>query len=351
MASVENYLQLAERPNTRRSYAAAVRHFEVEWRGLLPATPDAIAAYLAAYADTQAISTLKARLAGLARWHLDHGFQDPTKSPVVRRVLKGIRSVHNVSPRQARPIEFALLERVSSWLACEVNQRAGEGDAGQAVRLRRLRDHAILLLGFWRGFRSDELANLRFENVQVEPGVGLTCFLGRSKGDRQATGRHFECPALSKLCPVSAFIQWRDASRLTTGPVFRRIDRWGHVSDQGVASTTVVPWLRALFTAAGVDQAAAYSSHSLRRGFANWARSSGWDLKELMEYVGWRDANSALRYLDRDTESLAHRFERGLKVSRTKGDQAENSEAAEPGRSAPPASAKVVQLPARRQAK
>lgn len=41
-----------------------------------------------------------------------------------------------------------------------------------------------------------------------------------------------------------------------------------------------------------------YSSHSLRRGFATWATRSGWDQKALMGYVGWRDAKSALRYVD-----------------------------------------------------
>jgi integrase len=313
LASVENYIQLAERPNTRRSYAAAVRHFEVEWRGLLPATPDAIAEYLATYATTQAISTLKTRLAGLARWHLDHGFQDPTKAPVVRRVLKGIRTAHNAAPRQARPIEFELLQHVSKWIEAELLQLTDDDD-DRIWRLRRTRDQAMLLLGFWRGFRSDELTSLRFEHVQVEPGVRLTCFVPRSKADMQSVGQQFECPALSKLCPVSAFIRWQAESGLSSGPVFRPIDRWGHLSDRGLASTTIVPWLRQLFTQAGVDQAAAYSSHSLRRGFANWARSSGWDLKELMNYVGWRDVNSALRYLRTDRDTLAARFERGLEA-------------------------------------
>jgi hypothetical protein len=353
LASVENYIQLAERPNTRRSYAAAVRHFEVEWRGLLPATPDAIAEYLATYATTQAISTLKARLAGLARWHLDHGFQDPTKSPVVRRVLKGIRTAHNSTPRQARPIEFELLERVSDWIEADLKQLSSDHEGDRTQRLRRTRDQAMLLLGFWRGFRSDELTRLQFEYVQVEPGVRLTCFIPRSKTDRQSLGQEFESPALSKLCPVSAFIRWQEVSGLTSGPVFRAIDRWGHLSDQSLAPTTIVPWLRKLFAAAGVNEAAAYSSHSLRRGFANWARSSGWDLKELMQYVGWRDVNSALRYLENDREKLAARFERGLGTDRSRrvppALQPPTSTASRSGRTRP--GANVVQLPIRRNVK
>lgn len=41
-----------------------------------------------------------------------------------------------------------------------------------------------------------------------------------------------------------------------------------------------------------------FSSHSLRRGFATWANAQGWDTKSLMEYVGWKDVQSAMRYID-----------------------------------------------------
>lgn len=315
MGTVESYLELAERPNTVRSYAAAVRHFETEWRGLLPASAEMIADYLAAFAATLSVNTLEARLAGLARWHQDYGFPDPTRTQLVRRVLKGIRTAHNKPEKKARPVEFEQLELVCTWMEDRF-QQPGAASSGlpqdRLEHLRRARDSAMLLIGFWRGFRSDELTSLRFEHITVRPGVDMSCFIPRSKADRQAVGRSFQCPALSKLCPVTAFERWRNASGLDSGPVFRRIDRWGHVSGEAMAPGSVVPWLRDLFRAAGVQEAGSFSSHSLRRGFANWAKSSGWDLKELMEYVGWKDVNSALRYLDRDNEDLAAKFESAL---------------------------------------
>ncbi|MFO1262480.1 MAG: site-specific integrase [Rhodoferax sp.] len=304
MASVETYTQLAERTNTRRSYASAVQHFEVEGRGALPATAEAIAAYLAQYAGTHSISTLRARLAGLSRWHQDHGFVDPTKAPLVSRVLKGIRAAHNAPQKQARPLEFGLMEQVSDWLKAEQNRL----DPSDPRYLRTLRDQAMLLIGFWRGFRSDELTRLQFEHVSIKEGVGMQCFLPYSKGDRESAGRTFLCPALPILCPVTAYRQWKVALGKTSGPVFRGIDQWGNVSEQGLAAGSVVPWLRSLFEAAGVPDHDAYSSHSLRRGFATWAKSSGWELKELMAYVGWTDVNSALRYLELSEEDLGARF-------------------------------------------
>ena len=305
-----DYIEAAERDNTRRSYASAIRHFEIEWKGLLPSTADAIARYLADYAPTLAINTLRQRLAALSRWHADQGFADPTKSPLVRQVLKGIRSIHAVPEKRARPLELAVLQQIDQWLDVAIGNAQRSGD--RPALLRQTRNRSLMLLGFWRGFRSDELVNLRVENIEVTPGQGMACYLGRTKGDRQLQGRVFKCPALSRLCPVTAFNAWIDLAGLTEGPVFRKIDRWGNVADESLHADSLIPLLRSLFAEAGVESPEEYSSHSLRRGFAGWTRASGWDIKELMEYVGWKDVKSAMRYLDASDSSLQARFEQGL---------------------------------------
>lgn len=63
---------------------------------------------------------------------------------------------------------------------------------------------------------------------------------------------------------------------------------------------------------AGLLSAGAFSSHCLRRGFANWANDNGWDVRSLMEYVGWRDMKSAMRYIDTADSFGKHRIEQGL---------------------------------------
>ncbi|WP_247392581.1 hypothetical protein [Ralstonia pseudosolanacearum] len=88
MTDVDRYLEAATRDNTRRSYQSAVRHFEVEWGGFLPASADSIARYLAAHAQTVSINTLRQRLAALAQWHLAQGFPDLTRVIHVRKVPK-----------------------------------------------------------------------------------------------------------------------------------------------------------------------------------------------------------------------------------------------------------------------
>lgn len=315
MSNVDDYLKAAERQNTLSSYASAIRHFEEEWKGLLPASSDAIARYLADYASSLSGNTLRHRLAALSRWHLDQGFADPTKTTTIRQLLKGIRTVHNTPENRAKPLDLEVLERVDRWLAENIERSQRQGD--NASMLRFTRDRSLILLGFWRGFRSDELARLTVENVQIVSTEGMTCYLDRSKGDRQTLGKTYKCPSLSRLCPVTAFAQWTALAKLHDGPVYRGIDRWGNVSRKAMHPNSMIPLLRNMLSLAGVSDVKEYSSHSLRRGFAGWARASGWDIKELMEYVGWQDIKSAMRYLDTPDAELQNRFEQGLQKGRT----------------------------------
>jgi integrase len=307
MSSVEHYRQAATRANTQRSYRAAIEHFEVAWGGFLPATADSITRYLADHAQTLALNTLKLRLAALARWHQEQGFPDPTKAPIVRQVLKGIRECHPAQEKRAKPLQLEPLRQLVEWLTTQA--------ADPHQRLRATRDRTLVLLGFWRGFRSDELTRLQVEQVRVFSGEGLILFLPRSKTDRTSQGREYRVPALNQLCPVAAYQDWLALSGLTEGAVFRSIDRWGHLSVSALNPQSIVPLLRSLLASAGVPDAHQYSSHSLRRGFASWAGSNGWDVQALMEYVGWKDIKSAMRYIERADPFARGRVEAALPPS------------------------------------
>jgi integrase len=295
MSDLDRYLQAATRDNTRRSYRAAIEHFEVKWGGFLPATADSVARYLVAHAEELSINTLKLRLSALAQWHNSQGFADPTKAPVVRKVFKGIRALHPAQEKQAEPLQLQDLQRVIDWLEHEVQAAREQQD--RPLLLKAYRDRALILLGFWRGFRSDELCRLQIEHVQAQAGKGITLYLPRSKGDRENLGQTYQAPALLKLCPVQAYIDWITEAALVRGPVFRSIDRWGNLNEEGLHANSIIPLLRQALQRAGIA-AENYTSHSLRRGFATWAHQSGWDLKSLMSYVGWKDMKSAMRYVE-----------------------------------------------------
>ncbi|EGH70012.1 site-specific integrase [Pseudomonas syringae] len=295
MNDVDRYIEAATRDNTRRSYRAAIEHFEVTWGGFLPATSESVARYLASHAGTLSVNTLKLRLSALAQWHVSQGFVDPTKAPMVRKVIKGIRALHPAQEKQAEPLQLQDLEKVIAWLEIEIHEAKAQHDQPRLLRGRR--DSALILLGFWRGFRSDELCRLQVQDVKTIADSGISLYLPRSKGDRDNLGRTYQTPALQRLCPVQAYIEWINCAALVRGPVFRAVDRWGNLSEEGLHANSVIPLLRQALQRAGIA-AEHYTSHSLRRGFASWAQSNGWDLKSLMSYVGWRDIKSAMRYID-----------------------------------------------------
>ncbi|GFZ60614.1 recombinase [Pseudomonas amygdali pv. eriobotryae] len=295
MNDVDRYIDAATRDNTRRSYRAAIEHFEVTWGGFLPATSESVARYLASHAGKLSVNTLKLRLSALAQWHVSQGFADPTKAPMVRKVIKGIRALHPAQEKQAEPLQLQDLEKVIAWLENEIGDAEAQHDQPRLLRCRR--DSALILLGFWRGFRSDELCRLQVQDVKAIARSGISLYLPRSKGDRDNLGRTYQTPALQRLCPVQAYIEWINCAALVRGPVFRAVDRWGNLGEEGLHANSVIPLLRQALQRAGIA-AEHYTSHSLRRGFASWAHSNGWDLKSLMSYVGWRDIKSAMRYID-----------------------------------------------------
>jgi hypothetical protein len=223
MDDMHRYLEASTRANTVRSYQSAVRHFEIDWGGHLPATADSVARYLTAYAAQLSINTLKQRLAALAHWHAEQGFADPTRTPLVKKVLKGIRALHPATEKQAVPLQLTALGDAADWLETAATHARRGGDIARAMRCER--DRALMLLGFWRGFRADELTRRCIEHIDVQPGEGLTVFLPRSKTDRENQGRTLKVPALARWCPIDATQTWIAAAGRTEGPLFCGISR------------------------------------------------------------------------------------------------------------------------------
>jgi hypothetical protein len=226
MSKIDHYLHAGTRDNTRVAYQSAVRHYEIEWGGFLPATSENIAQYLVDHAEKLAINTLRQRLAALAQWHIDQGFPDPTKAPLVKKVIRGIQREHPAQEKQAKPFQLEQLGMVDRWLDQAITTASASGN--RAAELRHTRDRALLLLGFWRGFRGDELTRLQVEYIEVSPGHGMSFFLPHTKGDRQNKGVTLKAPALKQFCPVAAYIAWKEAAELDSGPVFRSVNRWGN---------------------------------------------------------------------------------------------------------------------------
>ncbi|MFB8828738.1 site-specific integrase [Azotobacter sp. CWF10] len=294
MSEIERYLQAGTRENTRRSYQAAIEHFEVSWG--LSAGDQRQRGALSGRPRRQAVAQhpeVAARRPGPVAHH--PGLSRSDQGAGGASGAQGHSGLASCAGKQAAPLPLQHLKQAVDWLDAEADEASARNDSATLLRCRR--DAALLLIGFWRGFRSDELCRLEVERIQAVAGVGMEIHLPRSKGDRDFLGTTYRAPALKRLCPVQAYLDWIALAGLVQGPVFRRLDRWGNLGADGLNPNSLIALLRQILRRTGVP-AESYSSHSLRRGFATWAAANGWDLKSLMGYVGWKDVKSAMRYID-----------------------------------------------------
>jgi integrase len=104
--------------------------------------------------------------------------------------------------------------------------------------LSGLRDKAILLLGFAGAFRRSELVGLQFRDVQIGD-AGLIITLRRSKTDQEGASFTKGIPVgtSNMTCPKYALEAWLQLAGIIAGPIFRPVDRWGHVGNRVVSAS------------------------------------------------------------------------------------------------------------------
>lgn len=258
--SVAYYLEAAQSVATRKAYASDVREYLASGANL-PATTADVVEYLASSGHLS-LATLKRRLAAFADVHASAGLADPTKSPVVRKLLRGIARVHGAASASAAPLRADDLARVVAAIPSD---------------LGGLRDKALLLVGFACALRRSELVALHVNDVSLIDGRS-TLVVRRSKSDQFGQGRQLALPRLNgPLCPVGALKGWLTAAGIGNGPVFRAINRWKQVGTAALSSATVrdVVRLRAKKAGIAID---GLSAHSLRSGFAVSALDAGMSL-------------------------------------------------------------------------
>ncbi len=280
------YIAGARADNTRRAYRADWADF-VTWCGAhgfatLPAAPETIAMYLAALAERAKPATIQRRISAISRAHQAAGHEAPTRAAVVRETWAGIRRTKGTAQAGKAPLVTAELRRMIE---------AMDDD------LLALRDRALLLLGFAGAFRRSELVGLAMEDLS-HTADGLVVVLRRSKTDQDGAGAKKGIPygRDERTCPVRAVVKWAEAARITTGPLFRRVDRHGHVGAKALTDQTVALVIKRLAAGAGLEPSQ-YAGHSLRAGLATAAAIAGASERAIMNQTGHRSAMMVRRYI------------------------------------------------------
>ena len=255
---VARYVRSSLAENSRRAYLSDLAQFE-SWGGSIPATSETVASYLAARADTLAVASLVRHVASISKAHRARGLPSPTGSELVRATMQGIKRTRRSAKREAKPLLRDDLLMVLDAM----------GDA-----LKDLRDRALLLIGFAGALRRSELVGLDAADVEhVRQGIVL--HLRRSKTDQEGQGRRIGIPfGRGRWCPVAALDGWLAASGISEGPIFRPVDRHGHIHSTRLSGEAVSLVVRERAADAGLDPLR-FSGHSLRAGLATSAAQAG----------------------------------------------------------------------------
>lgn len=289
----KDYAAAGMAANTRRAYEADWQNFTT-WCATagvdaLPAHANTVALYLTDQAGKVSVATLARRLAGIRAAHRHAGETAPA-SFGLEQVWSGIRRAHG---RPARPKRAMMVTDLRRAVQAAPDTLTG------------LRDRALLLIGFAGALRRSELTAIELEGEGAGPvrvrfvAGGIEILIDRSKADQLGDGAVVGIPhgANPESCPVLALRAWLDKSGITSGPVFRGIDRWGRISATGLTPNVVARIVKDGAVRIGLDPAA-FAGHSLRSGLATSAALSGKaDALTIQRHLRHAKGDTTARYI------------------------------------------------------
>ncbi len=284
------YVDAATANNTRRAYDAAWRAFETwcQSNGLdpLPALPSTVGLYLTSAADEVKVSTLRLRLAAIARRHRDNDLSLDTGHPAIRKIMQGVARTKGSAPKKKEAATDVILR--------DAIRAYASGDAAKAKR-----DKAILTVGFFAALRRSELAAIDIEHVTfTDEGALIT--LPRRKTDQEGHGTVIGLPHKDDVitCPVAALKAWMESVQSTSGPLFRSVSRGGRVLTNRIGDRDVARIVKDATGAAGYD-ADTFGGHSLRAGFITTCARKGVPERIIATQSGHKSINVLRGYVRR----------------------------------------------------
>ena len=270
-------LKTSKAANTLRAYKADFRDFTMfcNKNGLksMPTEPKIITIYLTHLSKSSKFSTLKRRLASISVIHKFNGHYLDIKHPIITENLLGIKRVKGTYQRAKKPILINDLKLILNAIAKDNNQ------------INRIKNKALLLIGFSGGFRRSELVEIDKEDVEFVA-EGVKIFVKRSKTDQSGEGMTKGIPYFSNsnYCPVVSLKNWITKGSINTGKIF-------DMSDKNVALI-----IKKYAAIAGLDKNK-YSGHSLRSGFATSTAELGAEERSIMAMTGHKTTQMVRRYI------------------------------------------------------
>ena len=285
-----NNLKLSKANNTLRAYKSDFKDFGIfcakHGFSSMPTEPKVVSLYLTHLSSNSKISTLRRRLVSIGVVHKLKGHYLDTKHPIIIENLMGIKRQKGSIQIGKKPILINHLKQIINVI-----------DDQKIEKIKKLRNRALILIGFGGGFRRTELISIDYEDLDfVEEGVKIT--LRRSKTDQFGEGLIKGLPYFSneKYCPVTSLKNWINLSKIKTGPIFRRFSKGPTLTGHRLTDQSVVLIIKDCLKTAGIENQN-FSGHSLRSGFATVAAESGADERSIMAMTGHKTTQMVRRYI------------------------------------------------------
>jgi integrase len=158
------------------------------------------------------------------------------------------------------------------------------------------------LIGFAGALRRSELVGLDLEHVTWTR-QGMRLLIVRSKTDQTGEGAELGIPRgqSPETCPVAALKAWLRAAAITSGPLFRKVTRWGVVEPARLHPDAVRQILRKRAAQAGIKGTLfePVTPHGMRAGFVTTAYQNGVPEEEIMGHTRHRSLTTMRSYVRR----------------------------------------------------
>ena len=264
--------------NTLRAYQSDFRDFSIfctkNGFSFMPTQPKIIALYITHLSKSFKFSTLKRRIASISVIHKLKGHYLDTKHPIIMENLLGIKRTLGSRQKAKKPILINDLKLII-----------------KVIDEDKIRDKALILVGFAGGFRRSELVNVYFQDIDFVP-EGVKILIRRSKTDQSGEGSIKAIPYFEnqEFCPVIALKNYLN-KKISKSDKSKKDVKIFEISDKSVALI-----IKRYAEKAGLDSSK-YAGHSLRSGFATTAAEFGAEERNIMAMTGHKTTQMVRRYI------------------------------------------------------
>jgi len=268
--------------NTERARRSDSRIF-AEWcsqerRDILPARPEAVAAFVDGMAGQRSPATVRRYVSSISHLHRAAGLANPCNDELVRLSL---RRMHRARGRRGNQKLGLTRDLVDRMLA-----------ASDRTSLKGFRDCALLSVAYDTLCRRSELVAADVEHLTISDDGSGSLFLPTSKTDQEGQGTY------RYLAPdtMRYLLAYLDAAGHTRGTLFRAAGRGGRKSER-LSGETVSRIFKGMARGAGIDSCE-ISGHSTRIGKAQDCVAAGISIAAIMRDGGWRSEAMVARYTE-----------------------------------------------------